>query len=62
MKSFQIFLYSIILLINCLGCTAIKDRLPKKQIQTQDQSQTKEGQQVEPKRKVDPIPINPQHS
>lgn len=61
MKLFQIIICSTILLINSFGCTAIKERLPKKQIQPQG-TQGEAQEQTEQKRKVDPIPINPQHS
>lgn len=61
MRLFQILVCLTILLINSWGCTAIKQRLPKQQVQPQE-TQGEVQKQTEQKRKVDPIPINPHHS
>ena len=60
-KFLLIFLISILIVSSCYGCSFIKERFAKKQVnQTVEQGQ--QQPQEEPHKKVEPIPVNPQHS
>ena len=58
-KYFLLFIILIVSLNSCYGCAAIKEHFAKRQV-----NQTEQGQQPQeqPQRKVEPIPVNPQHS
>ena len=61
MKKFILtILIFTVLLCGCHGCSYIQETFFKKQT---EQNTDKQGQQQEePKRKAEPIPVNPQHS
>lgn len=61
-NSLTIFIVLMLVVVNSQGCSFIKEHFARKEVIQLQEQQQEEGQKQETPRKVEPIPINPQHS